>query len=684
VAVIGIDLGTTNTVMAVIENGRAVAIPNAEGALSTPSVVAFNAEIDEMLVGAAAKRQAVLNPAHTIFSIKRFMGREFNDPALTMDKRFIPYELQALQHGRNILVQLGEKWCAPHDIAGLILKKLKCDAERYLNEPVTGAVITVPAYYDHVQRHAVRQAGENAKLKVVRVVNEPTAAALAYGIRREDNHKLVVCHLGGGTFDVSIVEVGESVIEVKATSGDAHLGGDDFDWLVMEWIFDTFKAQTGIDLTQDRVARARLREAVEAAKCRLSTVQETKIHVPHIAPWTDTVHSIDLVLTRAQLESLTQSLLARLKPPCKQVLDDMHLKWEKIDEVILIGQQSQMPAVQRIIGEVLGKTPRLALDNVQGVALGAAIQAGTLNRSLPDPIPLLIDVTPFPIGFARTDGRMQVLVPRNTPIPCRKNDHLTTAEDAQTAVDVHIYRGDRPLAKDNTPLGQLHLDKIIPAPKGTPKIHVGVDIDTDGVMMVTLQDRGTGRARCWEFGHDATFHLLKDTPAFIDASVPGQYSPRPSQTTKPQLNTEHPQPVTKPPSNVAHSAQKASSAPRVVFSPPETASPSPAVIEAAQAAVRCAETLLRDFVPSDALPLQHLLWTYVSSVSQALEEQAGAVIKIQTQALQTLLDSLEALNTGDPRQAVDGLTNLIVAENNPQARADLAYVLRQIGRDDVT
>ena len=385
VAVIGIDLGTTNTVMAVIENGRAVAIPNAEGALSTPSVVAFNAETNKMLVGAAAKRQAVLNPVNTILSIKRFMGREFNDPVLDLDKRFIPYELKVLQNNREIRVQLGNGWYAPHEIATLILEKLKCDAGKHLNEPVTGAVITVPAYYDHVQRHAVRQAGENAGLEVIRVVNEPTAAALAYGIRREDNHKLAVCHLGGGTFDVSIVEVGDHVIEVKATSGDAHLGGDDFDWQVMEWICDTFEAQTGIDLTLNRVARSRLWEAVEAAKCHLSTVQETEIHVPHIAPWADTVHSIDLMLTRAQLESLTQTLLARLKAPCLQVLKDAHLNPGEIDDVILIGQQSQMPAVQRTIAEALGKTPRLALDNVQGVALGAAIQAGILKGSLPDP-----------------------------------------------------------------------------------------------------------------------------------------------------------------------------------------------------------------------------------------------------------------------------------------------------------
>jgi molecular chaperone DnaK len=679
VAVIGIDLGTTNTVMAVIENGRAVAIPNAEGALSTPSVVAFNAETNAVLVGAAAKRQAVLNPAHTIFSIKRFMGREFNDPALDLDKRFIPYELKVLQNGRDIYVQLGKGWYAPHDVAALILEKLKHDAAQYLNEPVTGAVITVPAYYDHVQRHAVRQAGENAGLEVIRVVNEPTAAALAYGIRQTDSHTLALCHLGGGTFDISIVGVGDNTVEVQATGGDAHLGGDDFDWLVMGWICDSFKAQTGIDLTQDRSARSHLWEVVEAAKCRLSTVQETEIYVPHIAPWTKTAHAVELVLTRAQLEALTQPLLVRLKSPCAQVLKDVRLKPGEIDEVILIGQQSQMPAVQRTIAEALGKAPRLALDTIQGVALGAATQAGILTRTLPDPLPLLVDVTPFSIGLAGAGGRMQVLVPRNSVIPCRKNHTFTTANDAQTSVDVHIYRGERPMAEYNVSLGLLVLDKIVPGPKGTPKINVQVDIDANGVMQVTLQDRGTGRARRWEFGHDATFRLLQEAPVFVDASMPRPYNVRPAQETKP--NAGYSPSTTRPAPNPADSSPKTRSAPEVLSSPVVTEPPSTAVIEAAQVAVKRAEALLMDLCSENKPRQQHLVATYTSSLIRALDEPSGTLIAMQTHALQTLQDSLEAWRNGDTRQANAGLSELIATENNPQVRADLGQVLRELGRD---
>jgi len=688
-AVIGIDLGTTNAVMAGIENGRAVALPNAEGTMATPSMVAYNGGTGDLLVGAAAQRQAVSNPAHTIFSIKRFMGRAFSDPALTLDKCFIPYELKALHNGRDILVQLGQGWYAPYDLAALILQKLKYDAERYLNEPVTGAVITVPAYYDHGQRRAVRQAGENAGLTVMRVINEPTAAALAYGIRCPDSRTLAVCHLGGGTFDVSIVEVGEHLVEVKATYGDAHLGGDDFDWQIMAWICETFEAQTGIDLAQDRSARARLREAAEAAKCRLSTVQETTIHLPHIAPWAETAHTVELVLPRIQLESLTQSLLARLKPPCAQALKSAGCH---IDEVILIGQQSQMPAVQRTIAEAFGKTPRLALDNVQGVALGAAIQAGILDKDLAQPIPLLIDVTPFPIGLARRNGAMQVLVPRNTVIPCRKEDWFTTAEDAQSSVGIHIYQGDRPQARDNARLGQFDLDGILPAAKGTPKIDVILDIDANGVLMVTLRDRSTGRARCWELGQDATFHLLKDTPAYVNVSTSAPVSsntnaPTPAmssapQRVKPAWHSASTLPETQPGPDVTNSPQEAKPAPNTARSAPETEFPScSTVITAAQTALKRAEYFLVNPPLANSSQLPHLLSIYVSSVSQALSEQACTATERQTRALQILLDSLEALRAGDTRQTTEGLSDLMSTENNPQACADLGQVLRQIGRD---
>ncbi len=659
-AVIGIDLGTTHSVMARIDQGRAVAIPNAEGALVTPSMVAFNIITEELLVGAAAQRQAVLNPRHTIFSVKRLLGRAFDDPVLKLDKQFLPYELRAIQDGHDILVQLGKSWYAPHDLAALILQKLKHDAEVYLDELVTEAVITVPAYYNHVQRHAVRKAGEKAGLEVIRVINEPTAAALAYGSRDLANRTLAVCHLGGGTFDVSIVETGEGVVTVQATSGDAHLGGDDFDWLVMAWICETFQAQTGIDLTQDRGARSRLREAVEAAKCRLSTVQETAIHLPHIARWVDPSPSLDLVLTREQLEELTRPLLARLKPPCEQVLEAGRLQPGDIDEVILIGQQSQMPAVQRTIASVLGRTPRRALDNVCGVALGAAIQAGILQGNLAWKPLVLVDVTPFPIGIAGAQAGLQTLVPSNTAIPCRKQAKFTTAEDAQTSVDVRIYLGDCPQVRDNIELGHLHLDGLIPAPKGTPKIDAVVDVDVNGVLQVTLRERHTGRARRWECGHDALFHLLDDTPAFVD--MPEAAS---SFTPAPHPDASTPPPPAAPPSR------------------PAARPVCPDVLAAAQSEINRADSWLANSPLEDIPHLRHLLLTYVSSTSQALAAQVKTPLEVQTRALQILLDSLEALKAGELRRATAGLSTLISIENNPQARADLGQILRQIGRGGV-
>ena len=485
--VIGIDLGTTNSVVSVMEGGDPVVITNTEGGRLTPSVVAFSKD-GERLAGQVARRQAITNPENTIFSIKRFMGRRYDE--VSHEIKLVPYKVVRFGNG-DVRVEARGKQYSPPEISAMILQKLKESAEAYLGEKVTQAVLTVPAYFNDSQRQATKDAGKIAGLEVLRIVNEPTAASLAYGLDKKKDEKIAVFDLGGGTFDISILELGEGVFEVKSTNGDTHLGGDDFDERVMNWLVDEFKKDQGIDLSKDRMALQRLKEAAEKAKCELSTTLETEINLPFVTADASGPKHLNLKLTRAKLEQLVDDLIQRTIGPCRQALKDAGLNASQIDEVVLVGGQTRMPKVQQAVKEFFGKEPHKGVNPDEVVAIGAAIQAGVLVGDVKDVV--LLDVTPLSLGIETLGGVLTRLIERNTTIPTRKSEIFTTAADSQTSVEIHVLQGEREMARDNRTLGKFHLVGIMPAPRGIPQIEVTFDIDANGIVNVSAKDMATGK-----------------------------------------------------------------------------------------------------------------------------------------------------------------------------------------------
>jgi len=490
--IIGIDLGTTNSVVAVMEGGESVVIPSSEGGRLVPSVVAVNPKTGERMVGQVARRQAIVNPENTIFSIKRFMGRKFSDAEVQRALALVPYKVSAAANG-DVRVRLGDRDYSAAEISAMILAKLKADAEAYLGEPVTQAVITVPAYFNDAQRNATKDAGKIAGLEVLRIINEPTASSLAYGLDKKKDETIAVYDLGGGTFDISILDVGDGVFEVKATNGDTFLGGDDFDQRVIDWVADEFQRGQGINLRNDRQALQRLKEASEKAKIELSTVMQSEINLPFITADATGPKHLNTSLTRAKLEQLTEDLIQRSIGPCRQALQDSGKGPSEINEVILVGGMTRMPAVQESVRRIFGKEPHKGVNPDEVVAMGAAIQAGVLGGEVKDI--LLLDVTPLTLSIETLGGVATALIERNTTIPYRKSQVFSTASDSQSEVEIHVVQGERPFAADNKSLGKFTLDGIPPAPRGVPQIEVTFDIDKDGILKVSAVDKATGRSQ---------------------------------------------------------------------------------------------------------------------------------------------------------------------------------------------
>ena len=488
--IIGIDLGTTNSVCAVMQGGEPTVIPSAEGGRLFPSVVAVNPKTNERMTGQVARRQAVVNPENTIFSIKRFMGRKFDDPEVQKAVKLVPYKVTEADNG-DVRVWMGDKEYSPPEVSAMILQKIKADAEAYLGEEVTQAVITVPAYFNDSQRQATKDAGRIAGLDVLRIINEPTASSLAYGLDKKTDETIAVFDLGGGTFDISILDVGDGVFEVRSTNGDTFLGGDDWDQRLIDYVADEFKSDQGIDLRKDRQALQRLKEAAEKAKVELSTVMETEINLPFITADASGPKHLQVKVTRAKLEQLTDDLIQRTIEPCKKALADANLSPSNIDEVILVGGMTRMPAIQQKVLDYFGKEPHKGVNPDEVVGLGASIQAGVLGGDVKDV--LLLDVTPLTLSIETLGGVATPLIERNTTIPTRKSQVFSTASDSQTQVEIHVVQGERPMAADNKSLGKFILDGIPPAPRGVPQIEVTFDIDANGILNVSAEDKATGR-----------------------------------------------------------------------------------------------------------------------------------------------------------------------------------------------
>jgi molecular chaperone DnaK len=488
--IIGIDLGTTNSVVAVMEAGQPKVIPSAEGGNLIPSVVAINSKSGERLVGKTARNQAVVNPENTIFSVKRFMGRKYNDPAVQETTKRIPYKVSGAPNG-DARVHMGGKDYSPPEISAMILQKLKADAEAYLGETVDKAVITVPAYFNDAQRNATKDAGRIAGLEVMRIINEPTASSLAYGMGEHKNEVIAVYDLGGGTFDISILEVGDGVFEVRSTNGDTYLGGDNFDEVIIDWVASEFKKENGIDLRSDRQALQRLKEAAEKAKIELSTTLSADVNLPFITADASGPKHLNMTLTRAKLESLTHHLVQRSIGPCEQAIKDAGLSKNDVNTVILVGGMTRMPAVVEAVKGIFGKDPSKGVNPDEVVAMGAAIQAGVLGGEVKDI--LLLDVTPLTLGVETLGGVATPMIDRNTTIPTKKSQVYSTAADGQTQVEIHVVQGERPMATDNKSLGKFILDGIPPAPRGVPQVEVTFDIDANGILNVSAQDKASGR-----------------------------------------------------------------------------------------------------------------------------------------------------------------------------------------------
>ena len=487
--VIGIDLGTTNSVVAVMEAGEPTVLDNSEGSRLTPSIVAIT-KGGERLVGQVAKRQAVTNPENTIYSIKRLMGRKYDDPEVQRTLKSVPYKVTRAANG-DVRVAMGGREYSPPEVSAMILQKLKADAEAKLGEKITQAVITVPAYFNDTQRQATKDAGKIAGLEVLRIINEPTAASLAYGLDKKKDETIAVYDLGGGTFDISILQLGEGVFEVKATNGDTHLGGDDFDQRIIDWLADEFRKEQGIDLRKDQMALQRLKEAAERAKIELSSSLQTEINLPFITADTNGPKHLVMTLTRAKLEQLVSELIERTRGPVMKAIEDAGFRANEINEVVLVGGQTRMPAIVEMVRKLFGKEPNKGVNPDEVVAIGAAIQAGVLKGDVKDV--LLLDVTPLSLGVETLGGVMTRLIERNTTIPSRKSEIFSTAEDSQPAVEIHVLQGERELARDNKSLGHFRLEGISPAPRGIPQIEVTFDIDANGILNVTASDKATGR-----------------------------------------------------------------------------------------------------------------------------------------------------------------------------------------------